>query len=45
MTQTEEWREQARQPEPPADYFVVESSSLAWYVTCAHRREGMVMSL
>jgi hypothetical protein len=33
MTQTEEWREQARQPETPADYFVIESSSVAWYVS------------
>jgi len=33
MTQTEEWREQARQPEPPADYFVVETNTTAWYVS------------
>lgn len=30
MTQTEEWREQARQPDPPVDYFVVETNTTAW---------------
>jgi hypothetical protein len=33
MTQTEEWREQTRQPEPPADYFVIEASSMLWFVS------------